>query len=191
MKIFQKLIGYLKKYNIHRFARNFRMNLMRFYYRTPDVSHNSYLGFGCVISRDFKLGAHSYIGPRTYICPGVVAGKYVMLGAEVMIVGKDHRIDRAGTPTIFSGRPTFMNTNIEDDVWIGARVLLLAGVKIGRGAVIGAGSVVSKDIPPYAVAVGVPANVIRFRFDEGGRSIHDEMLRQSDFVGEYCKSIGS
>ncbi len=53
-----------------------------------------------------------------------------------------------------------------NDVWLGHGAIVLAGVKIGTGAVIGAGAVVSKDIPPFAVAVGVPAKVIRFRFDE-------------------------
>ncbi len=52
---------------------------------------------------------------------------------------------------------------IEDDVWIAAGVKIVGGVKIGKGAVIGAGSVVVKDIPPMAVAVGVPAKVIKFR----------------------------
>ena len=55
---------------------------------------------------------------------------------------------------------------IGDDVWIGTRVIIMAGVTIGTGAVVGAGAVVTKDIPAYAVAVGVPAKVIRMRFDE-------------------------
>ena len=55
---------------------------------------------------------------------------------------------------------------IEDDVWIGVNSIILSGVKIGRGAVIGAGSVVSKDIPPYAIACGNPAKIIKYRFDE-------------------------
>ena len=54
---------------------------------------------------------------------------------------------------------------IEDDVWIGESAIIMSGVHIGRGAVIGAGAVVAKDIPPYAVAVGVPASVIKYRFD--------------------------
>lgn len=54
---------------------------------------------------------------------------------------------------------------VENDVFIGANVTVLDGVKIGNGAIIGAGAVVTKDIPPYAIAVGVPAKVIKFRFD--------------------------
>lgn len=55
---------------------------------------------------------------------------------------------------------------IGDDVWIGAESIICAGVKIGQGAVIGAGSVVTKDVPPYAVACGIPAKVIKYRFSE-------------------------
>ena len=54
---------------------------------------------------------------------------------------------------------------VEDDVWIGESAIIMAGVHIGRGAVIGAGSVVTKDVPPYAVSVGTPAKVIKYRFD--------------------------
>lgn len=58
------------------------------------------------------------------------------------------------------------NIIIGDDVWIGAESTICSGVKIGQGAVIGAGSVVTKDIPPYAVACGVPAKIIKYRFSE-------------------------
>jgi acetyltransferase-like isoleucine patch superfamily enzyme len=54
---------------------------------------------------------------------------------------------------------------IEDDVWIGARAIVLRGVTIGRGAIVGAGSLVTKNIPPYAIAVGSPAKTIKFRWD--------------------------
>jgi hypothetical protein len=66
---------------------------------------------------------------------------------------------------VFSG--SLPHTEIGADVWIGQSALVLAGVKIGTGAVIGAGSVVTKDVPPYAVAVGNPCRVRRFRFDQG------------------------
>jgi len=53
-----------------------------------------------------------------------------------------------------------------NDVWIGANTLIMGGIKVGDGAIIGAGAVVTKDIPAYAIAVGCPAKVIRYRFDE-------------------------
>lgn len=60
---------------------------------------------------------------------------------------------------------------IDDDVWIGDSALIMSGVHIGQGAVVGAGAVVTKDIPPYAVVAGVPAKIIKYRFDED--IIHD------------------
>lgn len=56
--------------------------------------------------------------------------------------------------------------SIESDVWIGERVIVLSGVRIGQGAVIAAGAVVTKSIPPYAVVAGVPAQIIKYRFDK-------------------------
>jgi serine acetyltransferase len=58
------------------------------------------------------------------------------------------------------------NITIGNDVWIGAKSTIMSGVKIGHGAVIGSGSVVAKDVPPYAIVVGNPAKVIKYRFDE-------------------------
>ena len=55
---------------------------------------------------------------------------------------------------------------IGDDVWIGERAVILSGVEIGRGAIVAAGAVVSKSIPPYAIAAGVPAKVVKYRFDD-------------------------
>lgn len=66
---------------------------------------------------------------------------------------------------------------IEDDVWIGFNCTILSGVRIGKGAVIGAGSVVSQDIPPYSIVVGSPAKVIKYRFSD----IIIEKLKQIDF----------
>ena len=65
------------------------------------------------------------------------------------------------------GHPTSKgNINIENDVWIGAYSTIMSGVKIGNGAVIGASSVVTKDIPPYAIVAGNPAKIIKYRFTE-------------------------
>ena len=59
-----------------------------------------------------------------------------------------------------------LRTVIGNDVWIGKRAIIKAGVKIGDGAVVGAGAVVTKDVPPYAIVAGVPAKIIKYRFDE-------------------------
>lgn len=65
--------------------------------------------------------------------------------------------------------PAAPRTTVGSDVWIGQRAILRAGVTVGHGAVIGAGAVVTRDVPPYAVVGGVPARLIRYRFDEATR----------------------
>jgi virginiamycin A acetyltransferase len=73
---------------------------------------------------------------------------------------------------------------LQNDVWIGDRVIMMGGVKIGNGAVIGAGSVVSKDIPPYAIAAGNPCRVIRYRFEQD-QIDKLQLIRWWDFNAEY------
>jgi len=107
-------------------------------------------------------------------CP-VTVGNYCSVGPEVMILCKtDHRTDRPATypvRSLLTGSDTNMDAitrgpiNIGHDVWIGARAVILSGVTIGNGAVIGAGAVVSRDIEPYSINVGVPTKKVRSRFE--------------------------
>lgn len=108
----------------------------------------------CHISKDFQAGAYSYVGPGSTIYPKVKIGKYTMIANDVHILGGDHLFDIPGTPIVFSGRGFLKETVIGDDVWIGAHTLIMTGVHIGNGAIVAAGSVISKDIPPYAIMGG-------------------------------------
>ena len=76
-----------------------------------------------------------------------------------------HAFDCTGIPMMQQGFDTERPVTIDDDVWIGDRVLILAGVHVGKGAIIGAGAVVTKDVPPYAIVGGNPAHIIRMRGD--------------------------
>ena len=101
-------------------------------------------------------------------------GNYCSIGPEVLFVpSADHYTDRIST---FPFHAKCISTDalegigkgdiiVEDDVWIGCRVTVLSGVHIGQGAVVAAGSVVNKDVPPYAIVGGVPAKVIKYRFE--------------------------
>ncbi|MDB2310609.1 CatB-related O-acetyltransferase [Opitutales bacterium] len=139
------------------------------------------------ISKDFILGPYSLVSRGASICGKVKAGKYVMIAPDVTIAGADHVFDEPGVPMYFSGRPDLPETIIQDDVWIGARVCILAGVKIGRGSIIAMGSVVTKDVPAYSIYGGVPAKMIRRRFTDEEAQLHDRMLCQpASRRGKFC-----
>lgn len=154
-----------------------RMALIRWRMGLRHVHPTFHCLNGNAISPDLVTGAYSYIGRRCWICPRVTMGRYVMVASEVVILGGDHRFDIAGTPMMFSGRPPVPPTFIEDDVWIGYRAVLNAGVRIGRGSIVAAHAVVTQDVPPYTIVGGVPARPIGRRFaTEGEIASHEQML---------------
>ena len=105
-----------------------------------------------------------------------------MLAPNVTISGKDHKFDIVGVPMIFSGREFLPNTIIGDDVWIGANAIILAGVKVGRGSIIAAGSVVTKDVEECVIYAGNPARKIRYRFKESSdRDLHFDKINTGEF----------
>jgi serine acetyltransferase len=111
-----------------------------------------------------EIGAHAYIGPYCvlYGHGGLTIGRNTMIGAHTIIVPANHGIARLDMP--MGSQPlTKKGIAIGEDVWIGAGCKVLDGVHIGNGAVIGAGSVVTKDIDAYLIALGVPAKVVGSR----------------------------
>lgn len=118
------------------------------------------------LSGHIFIGANTYLGP--YIClagPGNISiGENVLIGAHSGIFANNHVFDDVSKP--INQQPlTCTGITIEDDCWLGSGVRVMDGVTIGRGSVIGGGAVVTKDIPPLSVAVGVPAKVISKRGD--------------------------
>jgi acetyltransferase-like isoleucine patch superfamily enzyme len=137
------------------------------------------------ISRDFRMGEYGFIGRGAWICPNVIFGNYVMLAPECAILGGDHKVDLPGKPIIFSGRPAVLQTTVGDDVWLGYRATIMAGVTIGNGAIIAAGSLVTKDVVAYSIVGGIPAKMIGMRFDNDAIALHEKMLSKPVFAGEY------
>lgn len=118
---------------------------------------------GAVFSSSVELGDNSGIGIRAQINGKTIIGKDVMMGPDVCIYSVNHAFDRVDIPMNIQGFAPEKPVVIEDDVWIGARVIILPGIRIGTGAVIGAGAVVTKDVPDYAVVGGNPAKVLKMR----------------------------
>ena len=118
---------------------------------------------GASFTSSVELGDHSGIGIRAQINGKVIIGKNVMMGPDVCIYAINHAFDRTDIPMNLQGVTPEKPVAIGDDVWIGARVIILPGVHIGTGAVIGAGAVVTKDVPDYAVVGGNPARILKLR----------------------------
>ena len=118
-----------------------------------------------VFSARVSLGDYSGIGINAKIYGTCFIGNYVMMGADVTIITRNHACSRTDVPMMQQGFEAEEPVYIGNDVWIGDKVVVLPGVTIGDGCVIGAGAVVSHSIPPYSVAVGVPAKVIKSRMN--------------------------
>ena len=153
-----------------------------------DVEHHTLLGKNNKICSphhlfDVKIGDYTYVAQNSYIGRTTI-GKCCSIGPNLICGWGIHPLDTISTHPMFystkkqNGMTLSSSDKIEElkhieignDVFIGANVTILDGVVIGDGAVIGAGAVVSKDIPPYAIAVGCPIRIIRYRFSEDVRN---------------------
>jgi acetyltransferase-like isoleucine patch superfamily enzyme len=113
----------------------------------------------------FEIGDRSYIGCNAVIGAGgggIKIGSKVLIGQTVNMHSESHVIQDITTPIRNQGI-SYRGIVIEDDVWIGSKATILDGVVIGTGAVVGAGAVVTKSIPAYGIAAGVPARVVGMR----------------------------
>ena len=123
---------------------------------------------------NIHLGNHVYLGPNlTFMSTRakIYIGDHVMFAPGTFVITGNHRIDIPGR---YMDMITDAEKRMEDDQdvvfkgdnWIGAGAIILKGVTVGEGAVISAGAVVTKDVPPYSIVAGVPAKVIGQRFEE-------------------------
>lgn len=123
------------------------------------INRHAYFGTG----RDMVMGDFSGLGADCMVPNNIVIGKYVMMAPRCFIADNNHKSDRIDIPMCFQGKTENRVTIIEDDVWIGTGAILTPGHRIGKGAIIAAGAVVTKDVAEYSIVGGNPARIIRMR----------------------------
>ena len=109
------------------------------------------------------IGAHTWIGPQSYFdCRDLELGAYVGWGPGAKVLGSEHTGEPADVPIIQTDL-VIKPVRVDDGADIGVNAVLLPGVTVGKGAIVGAGAVVTKDVPPFAIVAGVPARLLRSR----------------------------
>lgn len=127
-----------------------------------EMGEGCYIAAHAHVSHTVKMGNHCSINVAAVVRGKVTLGNGVRIGGHTSILGFNHSFGQLDTP-IHQQPLTFKGITIGDDVWIGSGVTIVDGVEIGSHSVIGAGAIVTRNIPPYSVAVGNPARVIKNR----------------------------
>lgn len=171
-----------------KYAVNPRISLLAMVSSTVTIDPTAYIYRG-VKAKQASIGAHSYISSNTDI-ENAEIGKFCSIADNCRIGMSGHDLNFLSTSPLFTQRENALQERwinkdilqykeeserviIGNDVWIGSHALIKGGVSIGDGAVIAAGAVVVKNVPPYAIVGGVPASIIRYRFE---KHIIDKLL---------------
>ena len=159
--LYKIFAAWLPKSQRSKFAKGLRVffarRILKSCGKNVNIEKNAYF------TPDVSIGDRSGIGIDCEINGPVSIGNDVMMGPEVIIYTSGHNFARSDITMIEQGSSEKEPVIIGDDTWIGRRVMIMPGVTIGKGCVIGAGAVVTKDIPDYTVAGGVPAKVLKAR----------------------------
>lgn len=132
--------------------------------KNNNIHMSSFVGTS-VMMRNCIVGKHCYIATQS-ILNNAKIGNYTCIAPHVQIGGMQHSYWYPSISPRLSNECVSNNTYIGHDVWIAASAIIAQGVTIGNGAVVGANSFVNKDVPPYAIVVGSPARIIKYRFNE-------------------------
>ena len=128
-----------------------------------NMGENVNIEKGARFADNIHIGNYSGIGINSYVGSGTTIGDHVMMGPDCLIYTVQHEHSSTDVPMDSQGMTPVSPVIIGDDVWLGARVIIMPGVKIGNGVIVGAGAVVTKDVPDYSVVAGVPAKIVKSR----------------------------
>lgn len=178
--------GYSMKVNMGFFVSKFLRLINRPALRNCTIDRTAKIGTGsnCI---GVTMGRYSYMGKNNSVCNASI-GSFCSIASYCAIGGGEHEMTSVSTSPVFApGRNVFGFTfapegtrhvskqvQIGHDVWIGEKVFIKAGISIGDGAVIGAHSVVTHDVPAYAIVAGTPAKPLRYRFSEEEQKLLQE-----------------
>lgn len=128
--------------------------------------------------KNIIFGHHVQLGPYCHIAADIHFGNYVLCASNVSFIGRnEHSYNYPGETIWDAPRGIDKTTIIGNDVWIGHGAIIMGGVEIGEGSVIAAGSVVTKDVPPFSIVGGTPAKFLKKRFDtEEEESFHKKFI---------------
>lgn len=137
---------------------------------TNELEDSVMLDKSVVLMSHIKIGRATYLRRDVFVDDYTEIGRYCSIANDVIIAASEHPITNFSTHPISYDVDNYPNkeckTIIGHDVWIGTRAIIKKGVTIGNGAVIAAGAVVTKNVPPYAVVAGVPTKIIKYRFED-------------------------
>ncbi|HID05806.1 MAG TPA: acyltransferase [Armatimonadetes bacterium] len=159
--------GEFKPDDFRRLGENviFEQGVLVFHPENIEIGSNVYIGHYTILKGYYKnlmvIGDHTWIGQQCFLhsAGGLRIGRTVGIGPKVTILTSQHRPVERDIPVHFSPLE-FAEVVLEDGRDIGAGAIILPGVRVGEGAVVGAGAVVVRDVPPYQVWAGVPARKI-------------------------------
>ncbi len=158
MSIFLKKIPYMISF--------FRALCWKPFFKSMGSSVFICNGFYCREPKNVSIGHHVYINHHVELVSdkcGLSIGNFVQIAPYVSMMNATHKYDRTDIPMFEQKGYKTGKIVIEDDVWIGYRVIILPGVTVHKGAVVGAGAVLTKDVEAYTVVGGVPAKLIKYR----------------------------
>ena len=163
----------------------------RFKYQLLSVGKGVVIGAGTHIRPgSVSIGDYTFIGGHCWLEGKITIGRFVLFASDVSIVGGDHRFDVVGVPMIRTGRDEMKPVVVEDDVWVGRGAIVMHGLTIGEGAIVAAGALVTRNVEPYTIVGGSPAQVLRQRFkDEGEVAAHRARLTELRQSRSDCPAL--